>query len=124
MSIVRKLSAQRQNEVLGILLIALAVLLFISLLTYSPAEDYLLSSKGFGNPTHNLMGPVGQLCASAFVLVFGYFSYFIPLMLILWGINRFLGTDTGVLIKRILYLAGLMMFLGALAGLIYPIVES
>ena len=124
MSIVRKLSTQRQNEILGILLIALAVLLFISLLTYSPAEDYLLSSKGFGEPTHNLMGPVGQLCASAFVLVFGYFSYFIPLMLILWGINRFLGTDTGILIKRILYLAGLMMFLGALAGLIYPIVES
>lgn len=124
MSFVRKLPTQRQNEILGILLIALAVLLFISLLTYSPAEDYLLSSKGFGEPTHNLMGPVGQLCASAFVLVFGHFSYFIPLMLILWGINRFLGTDAGILIKRILYLAGLMIFLGALAGLIYPIMES
>lgn len=124
MTFVRNLPQQRQNEILGILLMALAVLVFISLYSYAPAEDYLLSSRGFGDPTANLMGPVGQMVASALVLVFGYFCYIVPLMLFLWGINRFFGTDTGVLVKRVLCLAGLMIFLGALTGLIYPMVES
>jgi S-DNA-T family DNA segregation ATPase FtsK/SpoIIIE len=124
MSFVRNLSARRQNEILGILLMALGALVFISLLSYSPASDYLLSTKNFGDPTENLTGPVGQLIASALVLIFGYCSYFIPLMLVLWGINRFLGTNTDILVKRTLYLTGLMIFLGALAGLIYPMVES
>ncbi len=124
MTFVRNLPQQRQNEILGILLMALAVLVFISLYSYAPAEDYLLSSRGFGDPTANRMGPVGQMVASALVLVFGYFSHIVPLMLFLWGINRFFGTDTGVLVKRVLCLAGLIIFLGALTGLIYPMVES
>ncbi len=124
MTFVRNLPKQRQNEILGILLMALAVLVFISLYSYAPAEDYLLSSRGFGDPTANLMGPVGQMVASALVLVFGYFCYIVSLMLFLWGINRFFGTDTGVLVKRVLCLAGLIIFLGALTGLIYPMIES
>ncbi|MCK4596413.1 DNA translocase FtsK 4TM domain-containing protein, partial [bacterium] len=124
MTFVRNLPQQRQNEILGILLMALAVLVFISLYSYAPAEDYLLSSRGFGDPTANRMGPVGQMVASALVLVFGYFCYIVPLMLFLWGINRFFGTDTAVLVKRVLCLAGLIIFLGALTGLIYPMIES
>ncbi len=124
MTFVRHLSAQRQNEILGILLTAIALLLFISLFSYAPAEDYLLTSRNFGDPTRNLTGPVGQLLASALVLIFGYFSYFLPLILVLWGINRFLGTSVPVLVKRILCLTGMMIFLGALAGLIYPIMET
>ena len=54
------------------------------------------------------------------ILIFGYFAYIITLILALWGLNRFLGKSTAVLFKHTLYLAGLIIFLGALAGLIYP----
>ena len=124
MTFVNNLSRQRQNEILGILLMALAALIFLSLFSYVPEEDYLLTSHGFSEQTGNLIGPVGQMLASALVLAFGYFGYIVPLMLLLWGLNRFLGTDTSMLIKRILYLLGLMIFLGALAGLIYPMNET
>ncbi len=123
MTFVNNLSRQRQNEILGILLMALAVLIFLSLISYVPEEDYLLTSHGFSERTGNLIGPVGQMLASALILAFGYFGYIVPLILLLWGLNRFLGTDTSVQIKRTLYLAALMIFLGALAGLIYPMNE-
>jgi len=124
MTFVNNLSRQRQNEILGILLMALAVLIFLSLFSYVPEEDYLLTSHGFSERTGNLIGPVGQMLASALVLAFGYFGYIVPLMLLLWGLNRFLGAGTSVLIRRTLYLLGLMIFLGALAGLIYPMNET
>ena len=123
MTFVNNLSRQRQNEILGILLMALAVMIFLSLISYVPEEDYLLTSHGFSERTGNLIGPVGQMLASALILAFGYFGYIVPLILLLWGLNRFLGTDTSVQIKRTLYLAALMIFLGALAGLIYPMNE-
>jgi S-DNA-T family DNA segregation ATPase FtsK/SpoIIIE len=124
MTFMNNLSRQRQNEILGILLMALAVLIFLSLFSYVPEEDYLLTSHGFSERTGNLIGPVGQMLASALVLAFGYFGYIISLMLLLWGLNRLLDTDTAVLIRRTLYLLGVMIFLGALAGLIYPMDES
>jgi S-DNA-T family DNA segregation ATPase FtsK/SpoIIIE len=124
MTFVNNLSRQRQNEILGILLIALAALIFLSLLSYVPEEDYLLTSHGFSERTGNLIGPVGQMLASVLILAFGYFGYIVPLMLLLWGLNRFLGAETAVLIRRTLYLLGLMIFLGALAGLIYPVNET
>jgi len=124
MTFVNNLSRQRQNEILGILLMALAVLIFLSLFSYIPEQDYLLTSHGFGERTGNLIGPVGQMLASALVLSFGYFGYIVPLMLLLWGLNRFLETDTAAVIRRTLYLLGVMIFLGALAGLIYPMNES
>jgi S-DNA-T family DNA segregation ATPase FtsK/SpoIIIE len=124
MTFVKNLPRQRQNEILGILLLALGALVFISLISYVPQEDYLLTSHPFSARTGNLMGPVGQMVASAAILIFGYFSFFIPVMLFLWGLNRFLGSDIHATIRRTLYLLGLMVFLGALAGLIYPMSES
>jgi S-DNA-T family DNA segregation ATPase FtsK/SpoIIIE len=120
MRFVSHLSQQRQNEILGILLIALAILVFLSLFSISHEESYANTNISFPAPTDNIIGPVGQYMASYLFLYLGYCAYIMVVMLILWGINSIFGTDTGLTIKRTLYLIGLIISLGGLAGLAYP----
>ena len=122
MKLGHRLSQQRQNEIFGILLLALAVMVFTSLCSISHEENYAETNIDFPASTDNMMGPVGQLVASYLLFIFGYCSYLIVILLILWGINRIFATDTGSAVKRTLYLIGLIIFLGGLVSLVYPVV--
>ena len=86
-------SRQRKQEVLGIILMALAVLVTLAVVTHSPADDALLEGaerealfdRG-DNRTENLLGPVGAVVAKALVTEFlGFPTLLVVACLLGWG---------------------------------------
>ena len=85
------MNRDRVNEVVGILLLALAVLVVVSLLSYEPWDIGLLSS----HPTTeiaNRAGVIGVYLAHGLVNLFGRLGgWAVPILLVIWAIHRIWG---------------------------------
>ena len=86
-------SRQRKQEVLGIILMALAVLVSLAVVTHDTADDALLAGAERDalfdpgdNRVANLLGPVGALIAKALVAEFlGFPTLLVVVCLFAWG---------------------------------------
>jgi S-DNA-T family DNA segregation ATPase FtsK/SpoIIIE len=89
MKLLKELEKKKKNRVLGLLLCTLALLLLVSLISYSKSD---FGDKGFDfGHIRNQGGIAGAFIAHYLIWIFGLCSIFIPIGLILWGVNRFLG---------------------------------
>ncbi len=74
------------NEIVGILLVALGIFVFLSLVSYSPTDPSFFS---YASPKvkaiHNWMGIVGAYLSSLLFQGFGFPSFLIPLLLGLYA---------------------------------------
>ena len=103
------------NDVVAVILGAVAVLVFLCLIT-SSADDRSLISTGGGLPgTRNWIGVVGANIAAVFFSAFGWTAYLIPMLIaiVAW---RVFNSDT--LIPRASRIAGFIFFAISLSGLI------
>jgi S-DNA-T family DNA segregation ATPase FtsK/SpoIIIE len=82
------------NEVLAVVLIAAAVLLLLSLLSYNP-HDPSPNSVGPQREPNNLIGVVGAFISDVFLQWFGLASLLIPVLLIVVGLRAFSTKDPG-----------------------------
>ena len=74
--------ARLKREVLGILLVALAVCLFLCLVSYHPADPSFFAYSSTGTRSiHNWMGIAGSYVASMLFQGCGFSSFLIPLVL-------------------------------------------
>ena len=80
-------SGGRGYEVLGIVLMALAVLLMLSLVSYS-GDEYPNSSVD-PSQSSNWGGRFGAVAAYGLFVAVGYAAFVIPLAIFAWGWNRF-----------------------------------
>lgn len=82
------------NEFIAIALLALGLLLFLSMISYSPGDlpNWLsFSSQDVQNdPVRNIIGPLGALVAGFAHFLFGAPAYLIPAVLIWFGIAKLL----------------------------------
>ncbi len=78
---VRELTVERdiRFEVLGIIGIAISLFIFAALISYSP-NDPCLTTYSFHGST-NWMGPIGAHLAAFLFTLFGYASYWIPILI-------------------------------------------
>ena len=83
LSVLSRLSPERKNEILGLLLLALAILTFLSLLSYERGDF------------ENWGGVVGGELSYYLILALGYPAFLLPLLLGLWGLNRLLNAGAG-----------------------------
>lgn len=79
------------REVMGLLFLSLALFLSLSLVTYSPNDSSLLSSRLADAHVKNLLGPVGSYVAGAFFALIGFSAFWIPVFLFLIGIRTIQG---------------------------------
>ena len=103
------------NDVLAVIAVAVALLVFLCLITSSPS-DRAIFATGNGSPSaHNWVGPVGANIASVLFNFFGWASYVFPVLiaLIAWRVFQ---SDT--LVPRPLRVFGFIFFVVSLAGLI------
>jgi DNA segregation ATPase FtsK/SpoIIIE, S-DNA-T family len=72
---------KRLNEMIGFVGLSLAVLLTLSLLSYSPHDaSFNVSAPAAGSmPVRNWIGPVGAHLADAFFQLFGYAAFLFPI---------------------------------------------
>ena len=76
----------RTIELSGLLLISIAMLLFISFLSYSPADPtYVLGGEKI--KINNLLGVYGGLIADFLLQSFGLSSFLVLITLSIWGGN-------------------------------------
>jgi S-DNA-T family DNA segregation ATPase FtsK/SpoIIIE len=70
---------RRLNELVGLLVLASAILLFLSLVSYHPA-DPSFDTVGPG-PVRNWIGPVGAHLSDGFLQIEGFSAFLIPLLI-------------------------------------------
>ena len=100
------------NEVLAVVLVAAAILLLLSLLTFDPTDQ----SWNLAGPQHapnNLIGVVGAHVSDLFLQLFGLASVALPILLILTALRMFFSDRPAMPLRKG---AGAMLLLIALSG--------
>jgi S-DNA-T family DNA segregation ATPase FtsK/SpoIIIE len=111
----RKRSSPRKslaNEVLAVVLVASAVLLLLSLVTYDPG-DLSWNTVGPNHEPRNLIGVVGAHLAEFFLQMFGLASLSVPVLFIVIAARAFFGEARRLPFRKI---AGAALLLVALSG--------
>jgi len=80
----------RINEIRVVILVAVSLLIFVSLLTFN-SNDLSLFSSNPNIPVNNFAGVIGAYLAGILVFFTGKASFIIPLLGVLWAIARILG---------------------------------
>ena len=125
MKLLKELEQDNRNKILGLLLIALSLLFFISLVSIDIEFDHPKIKLAFTagefkalfSGLNNHGGVVGGLIAFMFFTVIGWFSLLIPVGLAVWGVNRFLSKDIKFLRKWTINIALLSLILMTLVSL-------
>ncbi len=86
-----RLTPERRNELLGILLLAGGVLLLMSLVSYRP-EDLTFFTGRSGAQVQNLCGVVGAAVAGVIRSALGLTGYFVAALGAFWAMTLFNGT--------------------------------
>ena len=73
-------------EIIGILIFALTVLIFLSFLSYTPSDLPFYASHP-NIPPKNLINIFGAYLSGGFFFVFGWASYLVPVLLFFWGLK-------------------------------------
>ncbi len=102
----------RSNEIFAVVLLALAVLTFLCLVTYSP-DDWSSNSTG-QIKTQNWIGVVGAFFADWLSQVIGLTAYFLPALLFLIAWRFFRYKDLPISISRII---GYVLFVVSVSSL-------
>ena len=109
------LPAERLSEVFGVVLMALALMVAVSLVTHSASDPAWYFRETSSRPTENLIGPAGAFLSEAFLQVFGLASYLVAVVVFATGWNRFWFQPVASKPTKIL---GLVTIVGCLAALL------
>jgi S-DNA-T family DNA segregation ATPase FtsK/SpoIIIE len=100
------------NEMVGLLLFAVGLLVLLSLVSYN-ASDPCFSVSGTGAETKNYIGLIGAYLSDALLRLFGLSAYFIPLFL--FGYAVFLALGRGAAHPHLKKVGGIVLFISAAA---------
>src|SRR5215470_13360061 len=100
------------NEVLAVVLVAIAALLLLSVITYDPNDP---SWNTISPPRHpnNIIGTVGAHIGDFFLQLFGLASLVIPILLILIAARAFFSDQAGIHARKAI---GAVLLLIAFSG--------
>ncbi|MBN1540812.1 DNA translocase FtsK [candidate division KSB1 bacterium] len=114
-----QMDQRRREELLGVLLMLLGVLVLIAMATYTPGEVPATAEAGH---VKNGLGIAGVYLSHYLIMgTIGFAAIFFPFLIIAWGFNRFLGKTTAELLRWTLFVSLIAFFVsisGALHGLI------
>jgi S-DNA-T family DNA segregation ATPase FtsK/SpoIIIE len=83
---------KRWNEIQAIILFAVALLIFISFVTFDFSDVSLFTSK-VNNPIKNFAGLFGAMFGGLMFFVMGLSAYVIPMLILSWALARFSGVE-------------------------------
>lgn len=107
--------SDRQREILGILLIAIGCIVFLSLISYHPGEEPTISKNVV---IHNWMGILGIIVSNALIrFTIGYASLIFPFLVIIWGWWVFARKPVRPLLRLSIHLVVLAIIAATVMGL-------
>ena len=92
---------ERINEIWGVLLFALTILIFVSLISYDPNDLRAFTSHPNAY-TSNYAGIIGAYMAAILFNLIGFSSYIIPVLTATWAIGKFLNRPPQRLFFKVL----------------------
>jgi S-DNA-T family DNA segregation ATPase FtsK/SpoIIIE len=95
-----RLAAEKRAELVGILLLVVALLLAASLVTYQPADPSFLHQISGDGDVANLVGPVGANTAAVTFETFGVAALLIPLLMAGAAWRRLRGREEAKIVGR------------------------
>jgi len=103
------------NDVAAIIVVALALLVMLSLVTWSSTDSAGFWATGNGTPTHNWIGSVGAYISAFLFNAFGWTAYALPVLIgiVAWRIFRM-----DPLLPKPLRILGFVFFVLTLSGLL------
>jgi len=104
------------QEIIGILILLVSVMMFLSLASYNIMDYDLLAVN---SPVNNLIGPFGAWISSALRSVFGYSAYLLCVITGLTGWNMLRNGDVKGNLERIFAFFYLAVTSSALIAIIY-----
>lgn len=110
-----KVSQRQREEILGILLMMLGMLVMVSLISYDPRDEW----QGLGTRAiHNAIGLAGVGISKVLIqLLFGYPAILIPFVIMAWGWFYFRGHKREKMTRVTFYTAFAALYLAAWLGL-------
>ena len=89
-------------ETIGVGIIILGLLFFISLITYSPNDPNFIFSEN--KEIKNLLGFKGSLVSDFFFQAIGLVSFLIPLSIVITGVNIFFSKKLLILFENLFFI--------------------
>ena len=111
---------RRLNELVGLLLLALALLLLLSLVSYTPLDPSLDTAGGYlsGNPAHNWIGLFGAGISDLLLQVEGISAFLLPLLVGALGWTWLRSRPAGSPVSKLTGGVLCLLFAPALVGLL------
>jgi S-DNA-T family DNA segregation ATPase FtsK/SpoIIIE len=106
-------SSARINEIVAIILLAAAVLVFLSLVSYSPVDATFNTASS--QKTQNWIGIIGALTADLFFQIIGLTAYVFPALLALIAWRIFRSVNFYPPLSRVI---GFILFIATISGLL------
>src|SRR2546426_4467687 len=113
-------AAGTRHEMAGVVLVTVALLLGLSLLSYSPRDPILLEESFHPESVQNLIGQVGMTLATGVFAAVGGGGYLAPIALGILGGRCFLRGGLGVTLRSAGGFTTLLLFLSMLLALHLP----
>src|SRR5438445_9391272 len=113
-------AAGTRHEMAGVVLVTVALLLGLSLLSYSPRDPILLEESFHPESVQNLIGQVGMTLATVVFVAVGGGGYLLPIALAILGSRCFLRGGLGVTLRSAGGFTTLLLFLSMLVALHLP----
>ena len=110
------MKSEHLNEIKGILILAFALILFASLISYVP-EDLSWFTSHPNSPAHNLVRIAGAYTAGALYYLFGYSAYILVVFLFFWSWNIFTSRQMVFTFARVASLMLMVVVMGSLFSL-------
>ena len=114
MSLFNNLKSNKKSEILGLLLLSLAVIIFFALTSYNPLDTPAYTSAP-NSPARNTVGVIGAYVAEGMFFSVGIGAYLLPAILLIWAwyiFRRKLGKEMYI---KLIGLAMMLISVGALA---------
>ena len=93
---------QRLSELIGILFIIFSILLFLSLVTYSPDDPNFIFSENI--EIKNKLGIYGSYVSDFFFQSIGLISFIIPFSIMMIGLNIFLNKNPIIIFSNFFFI--------------------
>jgi len=113
-------SNRRLNELVGFLVLIFAILLLLSLVSYSPLDPSLntAASPPASRPAHNWIGMFGAVASDLTLQVFGVAGFLVPAFLGLYAVRWLRSRPINSPIAKGLGAMGLLLFVAGLVALL------